>query len=114
MSQGVLDKILVEISNITENMATKSDLSELRSEMATKSDLSELRSEMATKSELSELRSEMATKSDLADLQKSIEVIRKQTAENAELRSSHFELKADVDDMAADIKLLKRACIQKL
>src|SRR5699024_5927623 len=101
MSQGVLDKILVEISNITENMATKSDLSELRSGMATKSDLSEL-------------RSEMATKSDLADLQKSIEVIRKQTAENAELRSSHFELKADVDDMAADIKLLKRACIQKL
>src|SRR5699024_2825970 len=98
---GVLDKILVEISNITENMATKSDLSELRSGMATKSDLSEL-------------RSEMATKSDLADLQKSIEVIRKQTAENAELRSSHFELKADVDDMAADIKLLKRACIQKL
>src|SRR5699024_4639688 len=114
MSQGVLDKILVEISNITENMATKSDLSELRSEMATKSDLSELRSGMATKSDLSELRTEMATKSDLADLQKSIEVIRKQTAENAELRSSHFELKADVDDMAADIKLLKRACIQKV
>lgn len=85
MGQEVLDKILVEMSNIKENMATKSDLSELRSEMA--------------------------TKSSLADLQKSIEVIRKQTAENAELRSSHFELKSDVADMAADIKLLKRVCI---
>ena len=62
---GRLDRIERTLTDIREQMATKTDLEEVRRTMASKADLEEVRRTMASKADLEEVRQALATKIEL-------------------------------------------------